>query len=356
MPSGIKGGAEQLLLQIAKEQCEKGNKVTIFFLTNVSVETVKKDAAFRNIQFRICPVKSEMLGLLILPFLCLSFSFLNKKNDRVITSHVHLNAFAGIMRKIGFIRARRHIARETTLIFKRFTGKRLLMFRLFYKVGYRFIDVLICQTELMKCELIRNLPYLEKQTNIIVLQNPLNLREAREKAMLPSNLPRDRYIVAAGSLTHTKGFDVLIRAYKKISNLWPDLSLLILGKGPEENPLRNVISQEGLTGKVVLKGWNENVYPYFANAKACVVSSRVEGFPNVLLQMMSCSETVISTLCAGSINEIQGLYTCEPDNVDALYIEIKEALQTDNTINRSLFDAFLHSNSIQNYVEKINVI
>ena len=66
-------------------------------------------------------------------------------------------------------------------------------------------------------------------------------------------------------------------------------------------------------------------------AKVCIVSSLVEGFPNVLLQMMSQNEKdSINHLCGG-IENINGLFTCSPNNIDALAQKINEALFARNT-------------------------
>ena len=82
----------------------------------------------------------------------------------------------------------------------------------------------------------------------------------------------------------------------------------------------------------------------------------MEGFPNVLLQMMSQCDNVVSTICAGGIDQIAGLITCEPNNVDALYQAIKLSLETEDTAkNRPLFDQELESRSISSFIAKIEL-
>jgi glycosyltransferase involved in cell wall biosynthesis len=81
------------------------------------------------------------------------------------------------------------------------------------------------------------------------------------------------------------------------------------------------------------------------------VSSRIEGFPNVLLQMMSQSNNVVSTKCAGEISNIEGIFTCETNDADALKTAMEKGLS--NVIDhRTLhFNKYIALRSIDNFVE-----
>jgi trehalose-6-phosphate synthase len=104
---------------------------------------------------------------------------------------------------------------------------------------------------------------------------------------------------------------------------------------------------------VILPGMVENVYPYFKNARMCVVSSRIEGFPNVLLQMMSQNEKVVSTLCAGDIDKLEGVFTCKPNDEDDLLRAMAACLEADTSENRELFDRELQDRSIDKFIERV---
>ena len=120
------------------------------------------------------------------------------------------------------------------------------------------------------------------------------------------------------------------------------------------NNLENLIKDLDLEGEVILKGHVKNVYNYFKNAEVCIVSSRIEGFPNVLLQMMSQNINVVSTLCAGGIKEMNGIITTTPDNSEGLVDAIKFCLESDLSQNREIFDRELSGRSIDQFVNKIN--
>src|SRR5690606_34407926 len=104
------------------------------------------------------------------------------------------------------------------------------IFKLQYFLGYKSLDLLICQTQLMKTQLIKALPWLEENIKIIVIPNPLNLSALETIEDRTFELDNN-YIISAGRLIPEKGFDILINSFKKVKELYPSLNLVILGEG-----------------------------------------------------------------------------------------------------------------------------
>ena len=172
-----------------------------------------------------------------------------------------------------------------------------------------------------------------------------------EKYVLKKDL---NFIVSAGRLIPEKGFDILIKSFSEINKIYEDLHLIILGDGPCEKELRALTIDLNVESKVFFTGFVNNVYKYFKSAKACIVSSRIEGFPNVLLQMMSVNTNVISTSCAGDIDKIKGLYISKVNDVDDLKHNILNCLNSNNSKNKRIFSQELEKRSIENFVGLIN--
>jgi len=103
-------------------------------------------------------------------------------------------------------------------------------------------------------------------------------------------------LVAAGRLAPWKGFADLIRAMKVLSQR-RRARLIILGDGPLRSELEALIVELGLKDVVSLLGHVENPLKYFARADVFVLSSHVEGLPNVLVEAMMCGCTPVSTDC-----------------------------------------------------------
>jgi len=235
-------------------------------------------------------------------------------------------------------------------VFGRYSGLKLLQYKLAYFFGYRKIDLIVCQTQRMSESLKQNVPYLFKRTNVKVIPNPFefpNQGIVNEFVEIPENT-----IVSAGRLIPEKGFDILIKSFAKIIEQNPEMYLMILGEGNERSKLENLVSELNLDKKVKLNGHVNNVYPYFKKAKICVVSSIREGFPNVLLQMMSQNERVISTDCAGGIKELEGVLVVDTNNVDALSFGIQTMLSVEVN-HRKMFDEELKNRVVESFINKI---
>ena len=110
-------------------------------------------------------------------------------------------------------------------------------------------------------------------------------------------------LVAAGRLAHWKGFEDLIRSIKELLQR-RRVRLLILGDGPLRHDLQALIDELGLSQMVHLQGYVDNPLKYFAQADVFVLSSHVEGLPNVLVEAMMCGCTPVSTDCPTGPREV----------------------------------------------------
>lgn len=110
-------------------------------------------------------------------------------------------------------------------------------------------------------------------------------------------------LVAAGSLVAWKGFDDLIEALALVCS-WRDTRLIILGEGPLRDELQVLIDSHNLQASVDLVGYVENPLKYFARSDVFVLSSLVEGMPNVLVEAMMCGCTPVATDCPTGPREL----------------------------------------------------
>ncbi len=111
-------------------------------------------------------------------------------------------------------------------------------------------------------------------------------------------------IVGAGSLAPWKGFGDLIRAVAELKHGGRPVRLVILGEGDLRPELERLVEELGLSDLVRLPGHTQNPLKYFARADAFVLSSTVEGLPNVLVEAMMCGCTPVSTDCPTGPREV----------------------------------------------------
>ena len=111
------------------------------------------------------------------------------------------------------------------------------------------------------------------------------------------------HILAVGRLSLQKDHETLIKAFARLPN---DLNakLVILGEGPLRENLSALVSQLGLQERVSLPGFITDPYPWFRSADLFVLSSRWEGFGNVIVEALECGVPVVSTNCPSGPEEI----------------------------------------------------
>lgn len=110
-------------------------------------------------------------------------------------------------------------------------------------------------------------------------------------------------LLAVGTLAPAKNFDVLLRALAQLGESL-NVRLLILGEGSERAALEGLARQLHVADLVSLPGFVENPRPYFQAADLLVVSSRVEGFGNVIVEALEQGTPVVSTDCPSGPREI----------------------------------------------------
>ncbi len=108
---------------------------------------------------------------------------------------------------------------------------------------------------------------------------------------------RDRPVfVNAGRLVEMKDHRSLLHAFSLHLRRHP-ARLLILGAGPMRAELQVLAHTLGIADHVELVGFVQNPLPYMREADAFVLSSRSEGFGNVLVEAMGCGTPVVATNC-----------------------------------------------------------
>lgn len=108
---------------------------------------------------------------------------------------------------------------------------------------------------------------------------------------------KNKVAIAIGRLHRQKNFKSAVNIWAKVVERHSDWVLQIWGAGEEEQALRQHIAQLGLEGKVCLMGYAEKPLERLADASIYMLTSIMEGLPNVLMEAMSEGLPSVSYTC-----------------------------------------------------------
>ncbi|MDD5433085.1 MAG: glycosyltransferase [Candidatus Pacebacteria bacterium] len=173
------------------------------------------------------------------------------------------------------------------------------------KIFYRKADAIVCVSNGVKDDLakiIGDLPTLKVIYNPVINGDfyKLSQEPIEDERFLNSSLPK---VLAVGRLTKAKDYLTMLRAFSLALSKNP-LNLFIIGEGEERKKIEGIIRELNLEKNVFLLGSQKNPFKYMAKADIFILSSILEGFPNVLVEAMACGAPVISTDCQSGPNEI----------------------------------------------------
>jgi glycosyltransferase involved in cell wall biosynthesis len=209
--------------------------------------------------------------------------------------------------------------------------------RAFIRHGFPRAEAIVAVSDGVKQDLVRHFSLAADR--IAVVPNPVNIERIRrlgaEAVDVGSSPP---LIVAVGRLVQLKGFDLLIRAFARLSPSLP-ARLLIIGEGDQRATLETLIAELRLADRVTLLGTQVNPWRFMARADVVALASRSEAFPNVIGEALALGRPVIATECSPGVAEYldHGRYgvLVPPDDVDALAAGLERIL-TDAGLRREL--------------------
>lgn len=289
LPDLETGGAERIVTTIANHLSRDRFEPKILLLRKQGgyLNFLKKDV-------EIIDINTERIRHSLKPILR---EIYRRRPDIVFSGFGEVNAYLSLFIKL-FPRTK-FIARETNVVTQHVTRKEIKFFYNFYN-NYQKI---IAQSDDMMKDLVDN--FNIKKKKIVKINNPVDFDFIEEKlrnALKPEGFKYNfKHVVAIGNLSARKGFDNLLKVFSRLKN--ENIMLHILGDGQDKEVLLQMKEFLGLKN-VIFHGRQENPYQFLKYADLFILSSRYEGFPNVLLEAGACGTYSLANNCPGGINEI----------------------------------------------------
>lgn len=289
LPDLETGGAERIVTTIANHLPREKFEPKILLLRKEGgyLEILKDDV-------EIIDIKTPRIRHSLKPILK---EIGKRKPDIVFSGFGEVNAYLALFIKL--FPKTKFIARETNVVSQHVTRKEIRLFYRFYNNYHR----IICQSDDMQNDLVEN--FKIKKEKIVKINNPVDFDFINEKlnvSTLPESFTQDfKNVVAVGNLSARKGFDNLLKVFSHLKN--EKIHLHILGDGRDKELLHQMKSDLKLEN-VTFHGQQKNPYQFLKFADLFILSSRYEGFPNVLLEAGACGTFSLANNCKGGITEI----------------------------------------------------
>lgn len=289
LPDLETGGAERIVTTIANHLPRDRFEPKIMLLRKQGgyLEFLKDDV-------EVIDLKTERIRNSLKPILT---QIHKRKPDIVFSGFGEVNAYLSMFLKC--FPKTKFIARETNVVSQHVTRREI---RFFYKF-YNNYDKIICQSDDMQNDLVEN--FRIRKDRLLKINNPVDFDFIDDK-LSRSQKPEAykagfKNVAAVGNLSARKGFDNLLKVFQHLKD--ERILLHILGDGRDKKLLHQMKEDLALD-HVVFHGKQSNPYRFLKFADLFVLSSRYEGFPNVLLEAGACGTYALANDCPGGIREI----------------------------------------------------
>ena len=317
-------GAENVVLELAKETTKVGYWVTIGIIenrNNLHMELAEK-AREDGIKVQIFPCRGRFDGRTISSIR----SFISSRQANILHSHGYKSNFYVSLANRGHMSwvVTNHLWKKTTFALKFYAYLDSLLIR-------RANKIVAVSDEIVDAMMHRGIPSVK----ITVIDNGVDLQRF-SNSQRNNNLRKsfglnesNKIIGTIGSLTEEKGHIYLLEAARKVIDVVPECRFLIIGDGGQRQFLQEKTAHLWLSEKILFAGSRKDVPEILSMLDAFVLPSIKEGLPMALLEAMASKVPVIATSVGAIPNVIE-------DGINGLLIPPKNSDAISEAINKML--------------------
>ena len=339
------GGAEHVCANIANSFAEKGWQVDLVVF-NLNKSTYKNFLS-NNVNVVLLNVNNARYSALPL----LRYIYKNKPKTFLVFNYelsvillilrfLFRFKFKIVSRNINTLSMKLHQFKSQNFWVKYIVSN-------FIKYFYNKLDHIVNQCDAMRDDLIEIYPNLYNISSVIY--NPLSpyIENYANKNDL-TQIQKKNYILCVGRLEKQKAFHYAIETFSKISNEFPNLRLKIVGQGSLEKDLKQKAIESGISSRVDFEGFQKNIIPYYLYAKATVLTSIYEGYPNVLVESIAMNTPVVSFDCPSGPSEII------KDGINGYLVKYLDVNDFEEKLSFSLNNKF-NNEDLKNSIKKNHI-
>ena len=336
LPDLSAGGAERVSITIARLLCKEGYNVE-----------------FVNFGFRV----GEMLDWIESEFkmTCLEcgrvlnaipklIAFMKAHPDSIyFSSREHVSIVGMLAAKMA---KRPIVVRIPNMpknkLSKGIAGLKMIVIKFINQWLLKSAKIIVAQNVEMRNQILEY--YRLPNDKVVAINNPVDadyVRASAEGSKNPFHSGEVNFLNVC-NIAYSKGIDVLESAWPKVKAAIPNAHMNIVGRNTSDYAQELIAKAQSLS-EFTFWGFQSNPYSFLKHCDVFVLPSRMEGFPNVILEALCFNRPVASTTCVAVIKDIiqQGSngYYCNIEDPDALADCMIKAAELKNIENKySMFD------------------
>lgn len=267
LPSLVPGGAERVISFVA-QNIDKEK-----FIPTLLIAGFQIDSSYDVSHVDVIYLNKKRI-LTAIPLIVLNI--IKIKPDIVVSSISHVNTAMSLISP--FFKDIKFIGREATILSKRKNEnkKRTWSPINFIPNGFKNLDMLICQSQDMALDMIKN--YNMPKHKVHVINNPISSLNPIKKTDSPSKIKK---YITVGRLTEIKGH---IRILNILSKLNTPFEYTIIGDGILKEGIFEHAKKLDIYQYIKYIPFTNNVSYFLSESDIFLQGSYVEGFPNALLE------------------------------------------------------------------------
>lgn len=247
------------------------------------------------------------------------------------------------------------------------TDKKLAIYNLLDRFVLRFSNKIIAVSEAMKSNLInggiRGARIKAIQNAVKAENDTAKINKIRKRKRNVLNFDQRDFVIGySGRLSQEKGIQYLIQT-AQIMNEWDiPIKVLIIGKGPLEDELKNVVKDSGIEDKISFTGFQRDIENWMPAMDLFVLPSLTEGTPMALLEAMAFGIPVVASAVGGVPGVIESgengilVRPGKPQEIANAVVKIYRDKGFRCKISKKAIETINNKFSIKNWVKEIEAV